>query len=128
MENNHTIKYKIPCNAYEFDEYIDNMKKQIKIRENFILKKNSTIHKQCETNEYLKKIKFYYDDYIFDLLKERKQQKNALENINLYIQKMIIDNKLTDEDLQESKKEYEEIIKEIKKINMDIDKFYNSTK
>ena len=41
---------------------------------------------------------------------------------------MIIDNKLTDEDLQESKKEYEEIIKEIKKINMDIEKFYNSTK
>jgi hypothetical protein len=128
MENNNTIKYKIPCNAYEFDEYIDNMKKQIKNRENFILKKSSTIHKQCETNEYLKQIKNNYDDYILDLLKERKQQKNALENINLYIQKMIIDNKLTDEDLQESKKEYEEIIKEIEKINMDIEKFYNSTK
>lgn len=111
-------RYKVPCvdSVFDFDNKINIMKKQLEKREKLLLHKKQFLNKNIQNNELLDDINKEYEHYIITLLKERKEQKNALENINNYIKKIIIDSGLTNEDLEKSNIESQEIINEIVKI------------
>lgn len=111
-------RYKVPCSdsVFDFDNRLNIMKKQLEKREKLLLRKKQFLNKNTQNNELLDDINKEYEHYIVALLKERKEQKNALENINNYIKKIIIDSGLTNEDLEKSNIESQEIINEIVKI------------
>lgn len=134
MTENIICRYKIPCDidVFKYDFYLNTLKQEKILRENFLLEKNKNIQEKLnndnDNNIHLEELKNEYENYIKEIIQEKNEQKKGLENINSYIQELIINSGLTNNDVQQSKKDTQEIINEILRIKEEINSLNLSLK
>lgn len=105
----------------ERDEYMNQLEKEIETKRNFLIKKRTELEKMTKKNKFLENVRQDYDKYNQYIVKEKERQLKAMHILKQYINDIIISGKLTDEDLEESKKEEMNILREIHSIKQNLD-------
>jgi hypothetical protein len=109
----------------ERDNYVTQIEQQIQAKRNMLLEKRSTLQKTVKENQFLNTIKRDYDTYHEYILKQKQDQIQSMTLLHQYINDIIMSGKMTDKDISKTKKEQEEILKEIETIRESLDKIVN---
>ena len=95
------------------DVYLTNVYDEIRKRKKMLFDKYHTVRENDQKNEFLHLVKKDYESYYNYILEEKERQMQAMSLINRYIDNIIVDGKLSDEDLQKSRQDQERILDEI---------------
>lgn len=104
------------------DVYLTNIYDEIKKRKRALFEKYHNVRENEKNNEFLKLVKKDYESYYNYILEEKERQVQAMSLISRYVDNIIVDGKLSDEDLQKSRQDQERILDEIGSIKKGIDK------
>ena len=107
----------------EKDKYLIQLERQIKKKKEMLLEEHNKIrkHKHSE-NHFLKEVQQDYTKYYLHIKDEKENQIQMMEMINNYLGDIIKSGKLTDEDIEETKREQSDILNSIGSIKDDLDK------
>ena len=110
------------------DLYLVRIEKEMNKKKEFLLNKYNYLGEMEEDNEYLKVIRNDYNHYYNYIKKEKQDQVDAMNLLRDYIDELIVDGKMTDEDLESAESEQEKILTEIETIKNDLDKITENYK
>ncbi len=110
------------------DLYLIRIENEMNKKKEFLLRKYNELGEMEEDNEYLKVIRNDYDHYYNYIKKEKQDQVDAMNLLRDYIDELIVDGKMTDQDLESAQTEQEKILKEIDTIKNDLDKITENYK
>ena len=102
--------------------YTSRIDEQIKTKKNMLLKQNDVLRTKKKENHFLKQVHADYEKYFRFIKDEKEKQIQIMNVLNNYLNDIIENGKLTDEDIEETKQEQSEIIKSIDAIKGDLDK------
>ena len=105
----------------ERDEYMIQLEKEIETKRNFLINKRKELEKMSKKNKFLENVRQDYDKYNQYIVKEKERQLRAMHILKQYINDIIVTGKLTDEDLEQTKKEEINILREIHSIKQNLD-------
>ncbi len=105
----------------ERDVYLTNVYDEIRKRKKMLFDKFRTIKENEEKNEFLNLVKRDYQNYYDFILEEKEKQAEAMGALSAYVNNIIVDGGLTDEDLEMSRRDHEKIVQEIGTIRHGID-------
>ena len=106
----------------ERDNYVNQIDEQIKAKRNMLLEKQKTLKKKTTDNEFLSGVQNDYNKYYSYIKTENMNKLKAMETLNQYLDDIITNGKLTDEDIEETRREQEEILGSIDNIKGELDK------
>ena len=104
------------------DLYLVRIENEMENKKKFLLEKYNLLGEMEEENEYLKLIRNDFRHYYDYVKKEKEDQIHAMIMLQKYIDQLIVDGKLTDEDLENARGEQEKILNEIDVIKEGLDK------
>lgn len=110
------------------DLYLVRIEQEMNKKKEFLLDKYNYLGEMEEDNEYLKVIRNDYTHYYKYIQKEKQDQVDAMNLLRDYINELIVDGKMTDEDLESAEEEQEKILREIDVIKNDLDKITENYK
>jgi len=129
MQPNQLIKQKIhvpvlenQLSLGERDNYSSRIEQQIQLKREMLLEKQKTLKRRLQENQYLEGVHSDYNKYYNYIKKQKEDQINHLNLLNQYLNDIIVNGKLTDEDIAQSKKEQDEILGTISTIKDELDK------
>ena len=105
----------------ERDVYLTNVYDELRKRKKMLLDKFRAIKENEEKNEFLNLVKRDYQNYYDFILEEKEKQAEAMGALSAYVNNIIVDGGLTDEDLEISRRDHEKIMQEIGDIRQGID-------
>ena len=105
----------------ERDKYLLQIEKQIQSRREFLLKKRAFFENIADKNEFLEEVRKDYTKYYDHLSKQKGDELSAMNTIKEYLDDLIINGKLSEDDVLETKKEQREILKEMDNIQHRLD-------
>jgi hypothetical protein len=97
----------------ERDFYINQIEQQIQEKEQLLINKYKQINNLAEKNEFLTLIKNDYTNYYNYIVKEKKEQIFAMENINTYLNSLFLNTKLSADKINDAKLEQQRILREM---------------
>jgi hypothetical protein len=106
----------------ERDNYINQINQQIAAKRNMLLEKQKILKEKTAHNQFLKGVQNDYMTYYKFIHKQKQDQMNAMNTISQYLDDLIVNGKLTEEDLEETRKDQEEILNTIGNIKNDLNK------
>ena len=106
----------------ERDNYVNQIDEQIKAKRIMLLEKQKTLKKKVADNEFLSGVQNDYNKYYSYIKTENMNKLKAMETLNQYLDDIITNGKLTDEDIEETRREQEEILGSIDNIKGELDK------
>ena len=101
---------------------------KLKKKKLFLNKRYKDITETSKANMFLNNVKSDYDTYYNYILDEKEQQYNSLKTILDYLDRLILEEKLSDMYLQNVKKDQEHILIEMNHIKKDLDDIIDTTK
>ena len=102
------------------DIYLVEIEKQIAAKRQFLLQRRNHLEKASRENSFLNGVKQDYQVYHQFILKQKHDQMQAMNLLDQYLNDLITSGKLTDQDIEQSKKDQREILTEIEKIKKDL--------
>ena len=108
------------------DLYLVRIEEEMNRKKKFLLDKYNKIGQMEQENEYLRMIRNDYSHYYEYIKKEKQDQIDAMERLSNYIDNIVIDGRLTDEDLEQTQKEQKKILYEIDSIKQGLDEITNN--
>ena len=106
----------------ERDNYSSQIEQQIQAKREMLLDKQKTLKRRIQENQYLEGVYNDYDKYYNYIRKQKEGQIKQMELLNQYLDDIIVNGKLTDEDIAQNKKEQDEILNSIAGIKTELDK------
>lgn len=97
----------------ERDFYINQIEQQIQEKEQLLINKYKQINNLAEKNNFLTVIKNDYTNYYNYIVKEKKEQILAMENINAYLTSLFLNTKLSADKINDAKLEQQRILREM---------------
>jgi hypothetical protein len=94
---------------------------EIKNKKRLLIKKKKDLDKKYKVNHYLGDVKQNYSKYYNHIVKEKKQQYNALLLLQEYMDDLMKTEKLVDDQLRVAKHDQKDIIREIDKVKVELD-------
>lgn len=89
---------------------------EIQNKKNLILKKKKELEKKKSVNTYLEIVSNDYNNYYDYILKQKQNEFKAMNLLNEYVSDLVNTDKLVDNQLRLAKHDQKEILKEINKI------------
>lgn len=102
--------------VYERDKQLKQLKHQIKEKQGFLLEKRKTLDQARGQNKFLKDVQQDYQKYFQYIVDEKKKQTEAFSKLNEYLDRIIVNGKLTEEEVEKSKQDQKKIVKELNSI------------
>jgi hypothetical protein len=119
---NKSVKKELPnMNLAERDNYLSKIEKEIKSKKDLLLEKRKYLKKISEDNRFLTSVNTDYQKYYDFIIKQKEDQVNTLSYLNDYIQDIMTNTKLTDQDIVETNQEQKRVLKEIKNIRKSLE-------
>ena len=106
----------------ERDLFLYDIQDQIVARRQLILQKTKEIKKKGKCNIFLEDVANDYKKYHEYILNERQQQYNSMKTLQAYLDDLIKTDKLADYELKQAKRDHKEILHELDKIKIELDK------
>jgi len=103
------------------DHKIFQMKAELENRKRMLCAKRHQLKESTSENELLKEVMKDYDQYNRHLISQKEKQLVFFRQLNLYIDSVTKELKVTDHKLKETKYEQREIIKEIQLLKRELD-------
>ena len=103
------------------DHKIFQMKAELENRKRMLCAKRHQLKESTNENELLKEVMKDYDQYNRHLILQKEKQLVFFRQLNLYIDSVTKELKVTDHKLKETKYEQREIIKEIQLLKSELD-------
>lgn len=108
-------------NIGQRDAIINEMGKQIKEKDDILLKNKKNMDNLAKSNSYIKDVKTDYNKYYDYIIQDKHKQINALQNIQDYLSSLNMDLNQTIDKGQDHKYHEDKILKEIEQIKHQID-------
>lgn len=105
----------------EKEIYLVDLEDRIQEKKRFLMKKRRELLKLQNTNHFLRTVLVDYQRYHDTFLVERKKEEEAMIRLKDYVDRIIVNHKLTEEDLRATRKEQNHILREIHTIKKDLD-------
>ena len=100
----------------------------INSKEKFLFEKQNQVKKLSKQNCFFKNIRDDYLNYYNYIIDQKKQQTQALELLNEYINDLTISGTLSKQNAEDAKYEQTKILNEIKSIKENLNSIINNTK
>jgi hypothetical protein len=97
------------------------IKQQIKNKKGLLLQKSKSLEKKKKVNHFLENVKEDYKTYYNYIIKEKKQQYEAMSLIKQYLDDLMKVEKMTDHEVKKAKYDQKVILGEIEKIKGELD-------
>ena len=104
------------------DKRINDLETEIKKKREFLLLKTKEIEQDKTNNIYLEGVAKNYKDYYDTVVKEKQQQYDAMMLLKEYLSDLINNEKISDKQLRDAKREQKDIILEMEKITNELKK------
>ncbi len=119
---NKSVKKELPnMNLAERDNYLSKIEKEIKSKKDLLLEKRKYLKKISDDNRFLTSVNTDYQKYYDFIIKQKEDQVNTLSYLNDYIQDIMTNTKLTEQDIVETNQEQKRVLKEIKNIRKSLE-------
>ncbi len=105
----------------ERDNYLRGIEEQIQNKRDFLLNRGKHLEKLKMENHFLKGVQNDYMTYYSSILKQKEEQIAAINMLNQYLNEMIVNSQVTENDIQNTKKEQRHILKEMDRIKKELD-------
>jgi hypothetical protein len=117
-----SIKKGLPTmNLAERDKYLSKVEQEIKSKKELLLEKRKYLKKISQDNRFLTGVNNDYQKYYDFIIKQKEDQMKTLNYLNDYIGDMMVNTKLTDQDIVETNQEQKRVLKEIKNIRKSLE-------
>jgi chromosome segregation ATPase len=103
------------------------IQKQLDAKRKLLLNKQQKLKRVLKQNTFLIDVKNDYAEYYSYIINQKKQQLNALEILNRYIDDLTQSGSLTEKNIEDAKYEQKKILKELKSIKSNLDELINFT-
>ena len=110
------------------DNYLQKIENQISAKREMLLAKQKKLRKIAKNNAFLHEVQEDYASYYNFIIKQKEQQIRSMNNIKQYLNDIIVSGKLTEQDIDEAKKEQRGILGEIKHVKGNLHEILNKTK
>jgi hypothetical protein len=114
-------------NLADRDNYLTQIENQIQSKRNLLLEKRKTLESTVGQNQFLEGVKNDYQRYHNYIIKQNQDQMRAMNILNQYLGDIMVSGKLTEKDINNTRNEQNNILKEMDKIKGDLDNIINPT-
>jgi len=114
-------------NLADRDNYLTQIENQIQAKRNLLLEKRKTLESTVGQNQFLEGVKNDYQRYHNYIIKQNQDQMRAMNILNQYLGDIMVSGKLTEKDINNTRNEQNNILKEMDKIKGDLDNIINPT-
>ena len=114
-------------NLVDADIRFISIQEQLEAKRNLLLNKQNKLKRIVKQNSFLNNVKDDYSKYYKYIINQKKQQIDALEMLNKYIDDLAQSGNLTEHNIDDARVEQKNIIKEIKSIKTNLDELINFT-
>ncbi len=114
-------KEKAYLNLAERDKYLSKIEQEIKSKKDLLLEKRKYLQKISKDNRFLTGVNNDYQKYYDFIIKQKEDQMKTLNYLNDYISDMMVNTKLTEQDINETNQEQKRILNEIKNIKKSLE-------
>lgn len=108
-------------NLAERDKYLSEIEQEIKSKKDLLLEKRKYLKEISGDNRFLTSVNNDYQKYYNFIIKQKEDQMKTLNYLNDYIQDIMVNSKLTDQDIVETNQEKKRILNEIKNIQKNLE-------
>jgi hypothetical protein len=108
-------------NLADRDNYLTQIENQIQSKRNLLLEKRKTLENVVGENRFLEGVKNDYQKYHNYIIKQNQDQMRAMNILNQYLGDIMVSGKLTEKDINNTRQEQNNIIKEMDKIKSSLD-------
>ena len=98
------------------------MNNQIIATRQLIMNKTKKIQTNAKVNDFLQEVADDYRKYSDYIINEKQQQYNSMKLLQSYLDDLIQTNKLADFELKNAKQDQKELLNEMDKIKLELDK------
>jgi len=112
-------------NLADRDNYLTQIENQIQSKRNLLLEKRKTLESTVGQNQFLEGVKNDYQRYHNYIIKQNQDQMRAMNILNQYLGDIMVSGKLTEKDINNTRHEQNNILKEMDKIKGDLDNIIN---
>jgi len=117
-----SVKQKLSyLNLAERDKYLSKIEQEIKSKKDLLLEKRKYLKEISGENRFLTSVNNDYQTYYDFIIKQKEDQMKTLNYLNDYIQDIMVNSKLTDQDILETNQEKKRILNEIKNIRKSLE-------
>ena len=109
------------------DEQLLQIEELIEAKRRMLLEKQKKIRFISKQNKFLDAVKNDYAKYYGYIIKQKRDQIEALDLLNNYIQDLTISGKLSKHNIEDAKHEQSKILNELKNIQKGLDGIINDT-
>jgi hypothetical protein len=109
------------------DEQLLQIEELINAKRKMLLDKQKKIRFISKQNKFLDAVKNDYANYYGYIMKQKREQIEALDLLNNYIHDLTISGKLSKHNIEDAKHEQSKILKELKNIQKGLDDIINDT-
>ena len=106
----------------ERDLILYDIEDQIVARRQLILEKVKEVKKKEKANHFLQDVATDYRKYYDYIMQERQQQYHSMKTLQLYLDDLIKTEKLATHELKQAKRDQQELLREMDKIKVELDK------
>ena len=114
-------------NLVDVDIRFKSIQEQLDAKRNLLLNKQNKLKRIVKQNSFLNNVKDDYLKYYKYIINQKKQQIDALEMLNKYIDDLTRSGNLTEHNIDDARVEQKNILKEIKSIKTNLDELINFT-
>ena len=100
----------------ERDDIFMQIEGEIEKNKQYLMEKNKYLQKVAKENQYLDMINNDYQKYYNYIIKQKRDQINAMNYLKEYLDILMIEGKLTDQDLEDARQQREHLLIETGKI------------
>jgi predicted membrane-bound dolichyl-phosphate-mannose-protein mannosyltransferase len=100
----------------ERDDIFMQIEGEIEKNKQYMMEKNKYLQKVAKENQYLEMINNDYQKYYNYIIKQKRDQINAMNYLKEYLDILMIEGKLTDQDLEDARQQREHLLVETGKI------------
>lgn len=104
------------------EEAIKRIDEQIEQKKLILFNKHQFLTQTVKENEYLKLVQSDYQKYRDFILKNKQMQIDSMKLIQKYLDKLIVEGGLTDEDIEKAKKDQDNVLTELNGIRDELNK------
>lgn len=109
------------------DEQLLQIEELIEAKRRMLLEKQKKIKFISKQNKFLDAVKHDYTKYYGYIIKQKREQIEALDLLNNYINDLTVSGKLSKHNIEDAKHEQSKILHELKNIQKGLDSIINDT-
>jgi len=105
----------------ERDKYLTQVENQMQAKKDLINEKRVALNENIKQNHFLENVREDYNKYYNYIIQQKKDQVKAMQILDDYVKDIIISNKLTENDLQNAKREQQQILDHLDVLKRELD-------